>query len=340
MPDRSFLPVILVAFVAGVLFTWIARAIARWRGIVNHPNPIIPQHTTPVAYLGGAAILLALAATFVAAGLFERAGMTWLRSLPAVPWQVALPAVLFAVMGTADDLLGFSPKRKFALQLALSTLTVWLGAALPLTGNTFIDATLSILWFAVMVNAFNLTDVCDGLLAGIACVMLVAIAFLVPEIAALALVCCGVILGFLVFNFPPASIYLGDGGSHLLGFVCAVLLMAGAQRHPPWPYAASAILVAAVPLFELVFLVVVRARKGKAWWKGSPDHFSLRLQKAGLSRFATDVIAWTMAAIVAGLGVAVFRMPEMHRWLSIAAVIVAFAAAWRWLLRFEVDGDG
>jgi UDP-GlcNAc:undecaprenyl-phosphate GlcNAc-1-phosphate transferase len=340
MPDRSFLPVIVVALVAGVLLTWLARAFARWRGIVNHPNPIIPQHTESVAYLGGVAILFGIAAALAAVGLLERIGLMSSRNLPVIPWQVALPAVLFAAMGTADDLLSFSPKRKLALQLALSTLAVWLGAALPLTGNMFVDATVSILWFTVMVNAFNLTDVCDGLLAGIACVMLVATAFLVPEIAGIALVCCGVILGFLVFNLPPASIYLGDGGSHLLGFICAVLLMAGAQRHSPWPFAASALLIAAVPLFELVFLVVVRARKGLPWWRGSPDHFSLRLQKSGFSRFATDMIAWITGAVLAALGIAALRMPEVLRWLSLAAVMVVLAAAWKWLLRWEVGNDG
>jgi len=340
MPDQSFLPVVAAAFALGVLLTWLARAFARWRGIVNHPNPIIPQHTKPVAYLGGAAILLGIATALAVVGLLERIGLASSPNLPVVPWQVALPAVLFAVMGTADDLLGFSPKRKFALQLAISTLTVWLGAALPLTGNTFIDAAVSIIWFAVMVNAFNLTDVCDGLLAGIACIMLVAIAFLVPEIAGIAFVCCGVILGFLVFNFPPASIYLGDGGSHLLGFICAVLLMAGAQRQSPWPFAASALLIAAVPLFELVFLVVVRARKGLPWWRGSPDHFSLRLQQAGLSRFSTDMIAWVAAALIAGVGIALVRMPDVLRWISLSAVVAVLAMAWRWLLRFEVRNDG
>ena len=340
MPDRALIPLWIGGFVAGLLFTFLARAFARWRGILNHPNPIIPQHKKAVAYLGGLGLLGGLVATFAAAALLRGDGAISLPPLPGSGWQLALPAVLFVAMGTADDLLTFAAKWKLLCQLAIATVAVALGATLPLTGNTAVDTALAVFWIVGMVNAFNLTDVCDGLLAGIASVMLVAIAFLVPEVAGTALVCCTVTLGFVVFNAPPASIYLGDGGSHLLGFICAALLMRGAQGQAPWPYAASALLVCAVPLFELIFLTVVRMRKRLPWWRGSPDHFSLRLQQAGFSRLRTDLLTWGAAAAIAGVGVALPRMAGTWRWLTLAVIALALAAVWRWLLIHEVRRDG
>lgn len=337
MPDSSTVAIFFGAVAAGQLCTWLARAFARRRGIVNHPNPIIPQHKTAVAYLGGVGIFMGIVATLALIWLLERADVATAGEMPEVHWRLALPAGLFVAVGTADDLLTFSPKWKLAAQLAVAGLAVWLGLALDLTHNATIDAALSVFWLVALVNAFNLTDVCDGLLAGIACISLLAVALVSPGGADIALLCCGVTLGFLVFNFPPASIYLGDGGSHLLGFLCAAQLMVAAEGRPAWPFAAGAVLIVAVPLFELVFLCVVRMRKGLPWWRGSPDHFSLRLQQAGLSRPWTDAVSWSMAALLAGFGIAALRGGERLVWLLIAVAVALLAGAWRWLLRHEVQ---
>ena len=80
-------------------------------------------------------------------------------------------------------------------------------------------------------------------------------------------------------------------------------------------------------------------RKGLPWWRGSPDHFSLRLQQAGFSRLGTDLITWSTAALVAGLGVTMSGMSGTWRWLSLALLAVALAAIWRWLLIHEVRRD-
>jgi UDP-GlcNAc:undecaprenyl-phosphate GlcNAc-1-phosphate transferase len=340
MPDRSTLIATAVAVVAGVVATFIARAFARRFGVLDHPNPIVPQHTRPVAYLGGAGILLGLGLTFVAAAILERYGVLAQRGLPGIPWLVAIPAILFTAVGTADDLLRFSARRKLALQLAASTVAVWLGASFPFTGQPLADAGLSIVWFALVVNAFNLTDVCDGLAAGLACIAFVAVAAVEPRLAPISLVFGGVVVGFLAFNRPPATIYLGDGGSHLLGFLVGVTVLAAGAQRARWPFLASAILLIIVPVFELVFLVVVRARKGLPWWRGSPDHFSLRLQQAGLSRGATDMVAWGVAAVAAVIAVWLPRIPRPGQAGVLAAVVLALGFAWRALLRWEVRRDG
>lgn len=337
MPEPALIAWLAGGFFAGLLCTFLARAFARWRGILNHPNPIIPQHKKAVAYLGGLGIVSGLVVTFAAAALAEPQEVSLLNHGRL---EMALPALLFAALGTADDLMTFSARQKLVCQLAIASLAAGLGLIWPLTGYTPIDAALSVFWLVSLVNAFNLTDVCDGLLAGIASVMFIAIAVLLPQQAGTALICCAVTLGFLVFNAPAASIYLGDGGSHLLGFACGALLITGAKGQPPWPYTASALLISAVPLFELVFLTAVRIHKGLPWWRGSPDHFSLRLQQAGFSRWRTDLLAWSAAAVVAGLGVALPAMTATWRWFGLAILGVMLVAVWRWLLRHEVRRDG
>jgi UDP-GlcNAc:undecaprenyl-phosphate GlcNAc-1-phosphate transferase len=254
-----------------------------------------------------------------------------------IPVGYTLPAFLFLVLGMVDDLRLFRPAAKFALQSVVAALAVALGVRAPLSGIAPLDAGISWLWIATVVNAFNLTDVCDGLLGSLSVVMFVAIGVLDPARAGMAWVVAASALGFLAWNRPPASIFLGDSGSHLLGFLAAALTLA-----VPRGAATSAVawlacgLILGVPLFEGLFLTLVRMRKGMPWWKGSPDHFSLRLQAAGLSRAGTDGVACAVAAVWAICGLV---LPRVGALTGAALLSAGFASAGVFglaLLRHEV----
>jgi len=308
----------------GAAATWGTRGFARARGIVNQPNPIVPQHREPVAYLGGLAFTLAAGITLVVAALTGAgAGMHA---------RILLPALVFLTLGTWDDLHPLSPRTKILLQVAGAAMAVALGVQWNVSGVTAIDAALSMFWIVLVVNAFNLTDVCDGLLTGLTVIAFAWAGVVHGDAVAWPLI--GAALGFLVFNFPNASIFLGDGGSHLLGFLAAALVIpSGGAVSLDLGLAA---LVLAVPLFELIFLIVVRARKGIPFWLGSPDHFSLRLQQGGASKRQTDLIAWSVAGAFALLAAFLPAFSHLERWLVLAAVVVFCAAAVRILLRWEV----
>lgn len=315
------------ALAAGLVGTFAVRATALRLGIVNAPNPLIPQHTKPVAYLGGVGVALGIAT-----------GLAALRVLGAeVPGlAILLPAVLFLALGVADDLLVFKPAPKFGLQALVAALAVALGVRAELTGIAAIDAAASWFWLVTLVNAFNFTDVCDGLLGSLGAVMFVGLAIQNPAVAGPALIAAAACLGFLAFNRPPASIFLGDAGSHLLGFLAGAFTLAAAARaESPVLTLGAGGLIVAVPLFELAFLTAVRIRKGLAWWKGSPDHFSLRLQAAGFSRGRTDLLAVAFAAawVVCGL---VFARGGAAAVAALLFVIVSAAVAAAYLLRHEV----
>ena len=324
----------MIAIVGGVVGTWLMRGIARRLGIVNHPNPIVPQHRRAVAYLGGVGVMLGIAAavgaTLVVSPTFEALRHTG----PLSAW--ALGAVAFLVLGIADDLRAFSPGPKFALQLVIATVAALLGVRCPFTSFMPVNLTLSVLLILTAVNAFNLTDVCDGLLGSLCVVMFMFIGLLRPEVMPVAAAVAGACAGFLLLNAPPASIFLGDAGSHLLGFLAAALLLSGPEAGGRWPYSAQAALVLGVPLFELSFLIIVRRRKGLAWWRGSPDHFALRLQAAGFSRGQTDLIACSAAFLLGLCAIGLRDSSQAARVAILAGVMLALGICWRALLKWEV----
>jgi UDP-GlcNAc:undecaprenyl-phosphate/decaprenyl-phosphate GlcNAc-1-phosphate transferase len=281
--------------VIGAAATWLARRLA-WRvGIVNHPNAIVPQHTRPIAYLGGAGIAAGVAGALLLAAARQGAGWEALHRIDLITG-----GILFLTLGLVDDVHPFRPLPKFGLQLAAAMIVVYLRTGPPTGWADLIDMGLSVGWIVTLVNAVNLTDVCDGLAAGLACIQFIALAILVPSDAVWALAIAGSCIGFLVFNAPAASIFLGDAGSHLLGFWLAGLTLDLLGSGPDVIRAIQAALIGGVPLFELIFVSTMRMRKGIPWWRGSPDHFSIRLQAAGYSRWATDALAWAAMLLLAG----------------------------------------
>jgi UDP-GlcNAc:undecaprenyl-phosphate GlcNAc-1-phosphate transferase len=322
------------ALSGGLVGTAAVRAIARRFGIVNKPNPIVPQHTRPVAYLGGVGVGIGVACG--AAALFFRPATSADWGFPLA--ALALPAILFLALGVLDDLVAFKPAMKFLLQACVAALAVGLGLWCPITGLGMLDRAIVWFWIVTLVNAFNFTDVCDGLLGSLSAVMFALIAVAYPSTAPLAVTVAAACLGFLAYNKPPATIFLGDAGSHLLGFAAAALTIAGAKASAADPLARwiQPLLLAGVPLFELTFLTVVRVRKGLAWWRGSPDHFSLRLQAGGFTRWQTDAIACTFAAAFALAALALPRVPIAAQALILAAAATAALLAAKALLRWEV----
>lgn len=322
----TFHPLALLALAAGLaaLATWIVRRGALAVGFMDRPNPIIPQHLRPIAYGGGLAVTLGAAVALALAKV-------------GVPLKLWLPALLYLLLGLYDDARRLAPAPKFLLQALVAGLAVWLGVSVPFAGLSGLDAGLSALVLLTWINATNLTDVCDGLLSGLGAIGLVGFALLGSTSGPLAWITAGACLGFLLFNRPPASIFLGDAGSHLLGFLLAALgleLIAASER--PYLAIAQAVLLAAVPLFELVFLTVVRIWKGLPWWRGSPDHFSLRLQAAGFSRLGTDLWAWGAALICLLLALVLPRVPMAGQVLLVALALAAALGAGLWLKRHEV----
>ena len=318
----------LVAVLAGTISTAGVRAFARRAGFLNAPNPIVPQHTRPVAYLGGVGVAAGAAAGVVAAAML---GVT--RPVPGV---LALGVVLFLGLGVYDDLRALRPAHKLAFQIVAALSVGLLGLRPGVSEVPALDVALATFVLVAGANAVNLTDVCDGLVAGLAALAFGCWGLLDPSLRAFAWSCAGACVGFLVFNRPPATIFLGDAGSQALGFALSGLVLLSVRRYGDVSVLATGAIAGGVFLFELVFLVAVRARKGLPFWRGSPDHFSLRLQARGLTRTQTDGVAWTAGMACAAAALRFAPAGPGERLALVATLLIAAGFAARAILPWEV----
>jgi UDP-GlcNAc:undecaprenyl-phosphate GlcNAc-1-phosphate transferase len=303
----------------GVAATWLVRAAARRVGFVNEPNPIVPQHRKAVAYGGGLSVILALGV-----GL----------AMSQKDLCLLAPAGLAVLLGTLDDALRLPVAAKLAGQAVVAASLLAVAPVPFMTGFPQIDAAVACLAAIILMNAANLADVCDGLVGGLGAIALGALAVAADSLT-LGLAAAS-LLAFLLFNLPPASIFLGDAGSHLVGLLLSFGALAVIERDGALAGGLISLLATAVFIFELVFLAAVRARKGLPFWRGSPDHFSLRLQAGPFSRRQTVAISWATGAVVGAAAIfAHLSPPWVGRLFAAATFVMALAAACR-LLRWEV----
>ncbi|MGC4086776.1 MAG: MraY family glycosyltransferase [Polyangiaceae bacterium] len=316
----------LVGASAGALATGLMRSIARAAGWVAQPNPLVPQHRAPTALLGGLGIvsgyLLSIATTS--------------RQIALEQLGLLLPVAGYLLLGTIDDMRPLRAGTKLAWQSALALAAVMLGVRAPLSNNGLIDGLASACWIVLMVNAVNVTDVCDGLAAGVASVGFIALGIWDPATAPLSWALAGACVGFLSFNRPNASIFMGDAGSLSLGYLLAGFSLRALGHSGGWHGAIKAVAAGAVFLFEVAFLIAMRRRKGLPFWRGSRDHFSLRMQAAGFSKWRTNIISWAAAALAC---LAATFAGSVSAVTTLAMVLTACgvtACAGLWLSRHEV----
>ena len=317
---------LLVATLCAVICTLGVRRLARHFSIVAAPNPIVPQHTEPVAYLGG----LGLAGGLLAGWMFS-------GSWPDPAILVGAGGML--CLGLVDDLRPLRPLPKLLAQGLIAGIAVSLGLNAVITGHAALDTGLVVLLIVTWVNAVNLTDVCDGLVPALTTVSMIGLAVLAGDSSQpLPLLVAAACLGFLVFNKPAASIYLGDAGSHLLGFLLAAVTLDGITRGHGLLVDLGAVLCSGVFLFELGFLVMVRRAKGLPWWRGSPDHFSLRMQAGPFTRTQSVLVASACAGLCVLCGWLLKQASLPVAGALLVLLAVAVAGVTYALLQWPVDG--
>ena len=218
---------------------------------------------------------------------------------------------LFAV-GLWDDKKHLGPFFKLAVQFAVAIVAA---AFAEIRVELFIESTLissllSAFWIVLMINSFNFLDNMDGASAGIAVIVssiLFAAAAFSGQIfvGGMALVFIGTLLGFLVFNFPPARIFMGDAGSLVIGFFVALLTLRTTYYHEAhsgqWYPVFMPLIVMAVPLYDFISVTLLRISQGKSPFVGDTQHFSHRLKRHGLTDAQTALTLY-LATLCTGLG--------------------------------------
>jgi UDP-GlcNAc:undecaprenyl-phosphate GlcNAc-1-phosphate transferase len=213
-------------------------------------------------------------------------------------------------VGWLDDQRELRPKAKFIGQFLVAFLVAASGVRITLfVPNVVFHYAITILWILTVVNAFNFMDNMNGLCAGLGAIGAWYFATLSAAqgqylVGLIAFLTFGALLGFLPYNFPRARAFLGDAGSHLVGYLLAVLAVLPhfyTARHPrPWAVLIP-LLVLAVPLVDMVWVVLLRWRKGQPFYVGDTNHLSHRLVRLGLTRGRAVVVIWLIAAAAGGL---------------------------------------
>jgi UDP-GlcNAc:undecaprenyl-phosphate/decaprenyl-phosphate GlcNAc-1-phosphate transferase len=277
-------------------------------------------HDAPVPLAGGLAVLTGLllplaagalmlklnvnvaAHTFPIAHGLERRGL----ELAAI----ALGAVAMVVLGVLDDKHELKPLPKFIGQLLIAALVAVACKRITLfVPNVAFSYAVTILWVLTVVNAFNFMDNMNGLCAGLGVIGAWQFAGIAAAdgqylVALIAFLTCGALAGFLPYNFPNARAFLGDAGSHLVGYLLAVLAILPHfyTKQNPRPLAVlSPLLILAVPLADLARVVIQRTLARKPFYIGDTNHLSHRLVRTGLSRPRAVLLIWLLAAAIGSI---------------------------------------
>jgi UDP-GlcNAc:undecaprenyl-phosphate GlcNAc-1-phosphate transferase len=311
-----------MAFLISLIGTYLARRYARRLGLMDDPGHR-KVHTVATPRNGGIGIfwgfavplLLVVVALILTVeersyllGIHLNVDQRYIQGAKAhIPLLLTILSATFLIhlLGLLDDRKPMAPWPKLIAQIAIASALVGVGEFLdPLQGGAFRVMTslgpipssiLSILWIVALTNAFNFLDNMDGLSAGVAfiCATMFLIATLFNGqwfVAALLLTFMGSVLGFLCFNFPPASIFMGDGGSMVLGFVLSALTIRTTYYDPAkpnghhWYSVLMPLFVMAVPLYDFVIVSILRLMKGRSPMQGDTNHFSHRLTRHGFSK--------------------------------------------------------
>jgi UDP-GlcNAc:undecaprenyl-phosphate GlcNAc-1-phosphate transferase len=259
-------------------------------------------------------------------------------SVFALANTLLIPAILLGLIGLVDDVKKLAPLPRFiaqnAVALAIAGILIATNTLGSPSGNIFVDLLITILWIVGITNSINFFDNVDGGASGTIAISSIFLFFLAFQggqffIAALAAVLGGATIGFLLWNRPPARIYMGDAGALFLGLLMATLLI----RFDPNPIHLSAsfaipVLILAVPILDTTVAVISRIRRGISPFQGGQDHLAHRLMRAGLSKRQAVLSLWLMSLFFCLIAIAISNAPY-----SVERLITNLSAA-LWLILF------
>jgi UDP-GlcNAc:undecaprenyl-phosphate GlcNAc-1-phosphate transferase len=351
-PDAAF--AFLTAMAVALALTPFTARLARRIGAIDFPRARgLSQSATP--RLGGLAI-------FVGALV---SGLIWLPDTITLPhvlhakpgttggtvhvWGVLLGAGVITLVGAIDDWRELRPWVKLLGQTAAAVIAVEAGVivtnvTIPFVGQlqfTNNGGVLSAIWLVGLMNIVNLSDGIDGLASGLCTIDGIAFAvivFALPgapyQAAYLAALTAGAAAGFLVFNFPPAKVFMGDSGANLLGYLLGVVAVVGSLKTPSVVALAVPLLILAVPFLDTGFVVAKRLKYRRKPWLADANHFHHRMARIGFSARKTVVYLYTWTLMLAGVALALRFVPYSEHnghfragWSLVMGVILLLALA-------------
>ncbi|MGM3308969.1 glycosyltransferase family 4 protein [Anabaena sp. WFMT] len=333
----------LIAFlIAAVVVLWTTpdvKNIGIKSGRLDKPDSR-KVHQHPMVRLGGVSIF---AGTIISLLI-----VWWLGGFANLPpekewqiWGVTLGGLGFFLIGLADDLFNLSPLVRLLIQVIVAAAAWKVGVSIdfitiPTIGIVNLDwlsFPITVIWLVGMVNAINWIDGLDGLAAGVtgiaAVVMLLVSLFMhQPAAALIAAALAGAALGFLRYNFNPAQIFMGDGGSYFMGFTIAAVGVIGLVKIPVFTAVLLPYLILAVPIVDMSAVILARLRHGKSPFLADKRHLHHRLLNAGLSHRLTVLFIYSLTLWVGSLALAIVGIPSGMTYACASTSLLSYAI-WR-----------
>lgn len=310
----------LAAFAGAFLTTLLALPL--WRKWCLHTRLVDDPghrkiHSAPIPLAGGFAVLTGILLPLAIGVVFLKLGFVKISSAGLIVHGIdrraielavlALGAVAITLLGWLDDKHELKALPKFIGQILIAVAVAAACKRITLfVPSEVFSYAVTILWLLTVINAFNFMDNMNGLCAGVGAIGAFLFALIAATngqylVALTGFLMCGALAGFLPWNFPKARAFLGDAGSHLVGYLLAVMAILPHfyTKQKPHPLAVFApLLVLAVPLLDLAQVSLFRMLNKKPFWIGDTNHLSHRLVRAGLSRTRAVLVLWLMAAII------------------------------------------
>src|SRR4051794_846848 len=339
MTEADAVYAFLAAFVVAALLTPLTARLARRVGAVDQPNERgLGAGSTPL--LGGLAML---GGVLLSSAIFLDFGGATADRLKGI----LAGAVVIAFVGALDDRFDLPPGVKLAGQIVAATIPVAAGVevtniTLPFFGAVnFGDAggPLTVAGLVAVMNVVNLSDGADGLAAGVCAISAITFSIIAFDLnrnhaAILAAITAGAALGFLVHNFHPASVFMGDCGSNLLGLLLGGIIVEGSLKTNALIALIGPLVVLAVPFLDTGFVIAKRLKYGRPVYRGDSNHFHHRFHRIGFSQRRTVAYLYVWSITMAGVAVALRFVPYSDSsghlnagWAALMGVLLVLAAA-------------
>ncbi len=355
-----YIYVFYASFLVSYVFTPVMRSVASYYGIIDEPDSVRKMHSRPVAYLGGVAVFLGwISGLAFSQFLMTHGGELSPSRHLSINFSIVVGASAIVLLGLWDDIVGMPPRAKIAGQVLAAVfllvsgvglhcalpmfqpintrLMYYFGWQVPAAVITGVSCLIVVGVIVACCNATNLMDGLDGLCGGVTAIIAGGFLFLAMQIArfgggydinldglriVLGLALMGAVLGFVPYNFNPASIFMGDTGSMFLGFSCGTMIILSAEKtHPKW-FLASLVMFA-LPILDTTLAFARRYVNRRPIFSADRHHFHHQLITRGFSVKQTVMISYGLALFFAAAGAAVVYMRTRY---AVAFYLVIFGS--------------
>jgi len=333
----------VLGFLIALLVTpWVIGLAQRGIGL-DAPNESRKTHAVPIPRLGGMPIMLAVSiGLLLILSIQPEHSSTW--------FPVLLGSLLMYGLGLWDDLKPLGARKKLVGQILTAALVYWLGLSIDRVSypggawsvelGPVASFCVTVFWLIAVPNIVNLIDGFDGLATGLGLFMAVTLGIvgLYNEqlaVAWYAFTMAGALLGFLVFNFPPAKIFLGDGGAYLIGFTIAALSLTSSNKGSVAAVLLVTIVALGVPILDTGFALLRRAVRGVPLFRADDEHFHHRLEKLGFSKRRIVLGIYGVAVVLSLLGLSIVWTQAKTLPIGIAAIFLLALAVLRYFHRLK-----